>query len=34
MDDGSTMTHPDPQRFMDQFVSAQVASKDNKCREA
>jgi len=26
----TTMTQPDPQRFMDQFVSWEVASKDNK----
>ncbi len=26
----TTMTEPDPQRFMDQFTSAEVASKDNK----
>ena len=26
----TTMTHPDPQRFMDQFTSWEVASKENK----
>jgi peptide/nickel transport system substrate-binding protein len=26
----TTMTHPDPQRLMDQFTSWEVASKDNK----
>src|SRR5215831_829097 len=26
----TTMTHPDPQRVMDQFTSWEVASKDNK----
>jgi peptide/nickel transport system substrate-binding protein len=26
----TTMTEPDPQRFMDQFTSAEVASKENK----
>ena len=26
----TTMTQPDPQRFMDQFTSWEVASKDNK----
>ena len=26
----TTMTHPDPQRFMNQFLSDEVASKANK----